>query len=212
MPEAVSGDQQELQEIFRENELHTAPEKPGIALYIKDFTYAVLGVFLDRLGAGLMGLVAAVAQVQILFVLALGLLVAILARLLYSHYQRRKELALEPAPVTASRPPGSDEDNDVGDEGWAEELRRRLAAGDVALACEALWWWLARTLMPSAVESSWTSRELLTRAGRTDLRASAARLDRMIYGAESPTVEDVQALWLDLEASAGQQAAGSADG
>lgn len=210
-PEPAAGDREELREIFREYDLRTAPEKPGVAIYFRDLMYAVVGAFMDRLGPGLVGLVAAVARVgaQVLFLLALGLLAAILARTLYNQYQRRRARALRQAPVTATRASMGEEPDDPGSDGWAEELRRRLAAGEVAPACAALWWWLARTLMPGRVESSWTSRELLTRAGRTDLRAPAARLDRMIYGADAPTVKDVQGLWLDFEASTGQPATAS---
>ena len=190
-----------MQEIFQEYDIRTVPERPSAALYLRDLTYAALEAFIDRLGEGLVGLVAMVAWggAQILFLLTLLLLTAILVRTLYDQYQRRRAGALGQPPVTPSRAPTGEATEERGSQAWAEELRRRLDAGEVAAACEALWWWLAGMLLPGRVERSWTSRELLTRAGRSDLRAPAARLDRMIYGAGSPTVDEVQGLWHDLE-------------
>lgn len=79
-------------------------------------------------------------------------------------------------------------------EDWRLELEARLARGDTAAALEALWWWFARSLSGAAVERSWTSRELLARAGRGDLAPLAAALDRLLYGAARPGVEEVRRL------------------
>ncbi|MCP4657846.1 MAG: hypothetical protein GY856_20760, partial [bacterium] len=83
-------------------------------------------------------------------------------------------------------------------ERWEAELGRHLAGGDVTAALEALWWWLACGLLPRDVDPSWTTRELISHAGRWDLAAWVRRLDRMIYGAEPPAVDEVRRFWGDL--------------
>ncbi len=82
-------------------------------------------------------------------------------------------------------------------------MRRRLEAGDVSAAVEALWWWLASGLVADRAEPSWTSRELVARAGRQDLLADVRRLDRMMYGAARPSADDVSRLWSDLREAVG---------
>jgi hypothetical protein len=79
-----------------------------------------------------------------------------------------------------------------GRAGWKMEMDRRLAAGDVAGALEALWWWFAHSLCPAAVDRSWTSQELLARCGRPDLGPPARALDRLIYGSHRPDADEVR--------------------
>jgi hypothetical protein len=122
----------------------------------------------------------------VLVALLLFLLVQLLRRVL-----RRRRVSAGDGRVTsgpARRPAAKACD-------WAEELRQRLARGDVAGALEALWWWLATAVgMPSA-DAAWTSGELLRHAGRGDLRRPVRRLDHLIYGPEPPRPDDVEALW-----------------
>ena len=77
---------------------------------------------------------------------------------------------------------------------FREEVEALLARGDVAGALAALWWWLASTLLARAVDPSWTSRELLERAGRRDLLPLALSLDRQAYGPVPPPVAEVRHL------------------
>lgn len=93
---------------------------------------------------------------------------------------------LEPPPATDARV-------------WREALERALASGDTARAVAALWWWLARRLAGAEADPSWTSRELLVRAGRLDLRPFAQRLDRMIYGGGSPEPPRLRQLVAELD-------------
>ncbi|MBW8873425.1 MAG: hypothetical protein JF614_00535 [Acidobacteria bacterium] len=83
--------------------------------------------------------------------------------------------------------------------GWRAELERRLAAGRTAEALEAAWWWLARSLAGSRAEPDWTSRDLMTQAGRPDLAGLVRRLDAFIYGPRRPALEDVRGLVARLE-------------
>jgi hypothetical protein len=51
------------------------------------------------------------------------------------------------------------------------------------------------------VDPSWTSRELLVRAGRPDLGPWAAALDRMTYGPRRPAAGDLRELVDALESA-----------
>jgi hypothetical protein len=75
---------------------------------------------------------------------------------------------------------------------WKAEIEARLASGDVAGALEAFWWWLASSLsLESAVDASWTTRELLAKARRRELLGLGARLDVLMYGPRIPSSDDV---------------------
>ena len=65
---------------------------------------------------------------------------------------------------------------------WQSELERHLRHGDAAAATMALWWWLAGRLVGDRAKASWTSRELVHRAGRRNLIPAVRRLDHMLYG------------------------------
>ncbi len=82
---------------------------------------------------------------------------------------------------------------------WRAELERRLAEGRIAEALEALWWWLARSVAATQVEADWTSRDLVTRSRREDLRDFVRRLDAFTYGPRRPAVEDLRGLVGRLE-------------
>jgi hypothetical protein len=75
---------------------------------------------------------------------------------------------------------------------WKEEIERRLRAGDMAGALEALWWWFARSLSTAPVDPAWTSGELLRHARRLELAPLALALDRLLYGSERPGAEHVR--------------------
>lgn len=156
---------------------------------------AVLRPVLSRLdGLPVQGLARAlaVAALAAVALLAVGLAV---------RWLRRRRQAVLPgsdargqagaAPQDASRPAAS----------WRGAFEERLAAGDVAGAVEALWWWLATAIAREPVDASWTTHELLTRAGRPDLRAIGVGLDRLTYAAARPGADDVRALATRLQAA-----------
>lgn len=85
---------------------------------------------------------------------------------------------------------------------WRRRLEERLAAGDLAGALEALWWWFATALeLGVAVDPSWTTRELLRRARRPGLSEAAAALDVLMYGPRAATRDDVARTLATLERS-----------
>jgi hypothetical protein len=85
--------------------------------------------------------------------------------------------------------------------GWRAELERRLAAGCMAEALAAAWWWLARSLAGFEVEPDWTSRDLIARGRRPDLSRLIRRLDAFTYGPLRPEPEDLRGLVARLEAA-----------
>jgi hypothetical protein len=125
---------------------------------------------------------------------AAALLWLIVARL------RRRPRAREAEPGVAAAAPAPLLDA----AGWRAELERRLAAGEIPEALEALWWWLARTLAGPRAEPDWTSRDLVARSRRDDsrqddLRDLVRRLDAFTYGPRPPAAEDLWALLGRLE-------------
>jgi hypothetical protein len=84
---------------------------------------------------------------------------------------------------------------------WRARLDAHLGSGDIAAALDALWWWLAVSVAREPVDPSWTTRELLTRAGRTDLGGFSVALDRLAYAAARPVTADVRAFAERLQAA-----------
>jgi hypothetical protein len=82
---------------------------------------------------------------------------------------------------------------------WRGELERRLLAGHIAGSLEALWWWLARSVAGSEAEVDWTSRDLVARSRRQDLRDPLRRLDAFRYGPRQPTLDELRGLASKLE-------------
>ncbi len=198
----ATSDREELVELTRQHSVATRPEQPGLGRYAQDVIGAVfrwLSIRLERLAPGLADWIVAIARVggQLILIFAAVLLAVLGLRWLRARYLLRRATeapAVVPLSQAASQPTEG-----RPREAWEDDLRRHLAGGDVAAACEALWWWLARVISRDQVESSWTSRELLAHARRRDLAPPVRRLDRMIYGAAPPTADDVHRLWTELK-------------
>lgn len=119
---------------------------------------------------------------------ALLVLLGLAGKLLAALARRRRGPA-EEAPQALGAMPVSPSRDAVA---WRAELERLLAAGEVAAALEAAWWWLARALLGERVDPSWTGRELLERAGRRDLLPLVRRFDVLAYGPRRPQPEEVR--------------------
>jgi Na+-transporting methylmalonyl-CoA/oxaloacetate decarboxylase gamma subunit len=118
---------------------------------------------------------------------------AVLSRL------RRRAVGEETEAPTGAAPAASAVSWDAA--GWRAELERRLAAGRTPDALEALWWWLARSLAGPEAAADWTSRDLVARSRRDDLRHLVRRLDAFTYGPRPPEIEDLRGLVGRLEAA-----------
>jgi hypothetical protein len=77
---------------------------------------------------------------------------------------------------------------------WRAELERCLAEERIGEALRAAWWWLARSIAGPEVEPDWTSRDLLRRTRRRELRDLLRRLDALTFGADRPGLPDVRHL------------------
>jgi hypothetical protein len=129
---------------------------------------------------------------QVLIVAGLvGLALAALAWTAVVLLRRRRAALREAAAVTAS-PAVLGAAWDAG--AWRAELERCLAEGRTGEALQAAWWWLARSIAGSEAEPDWTSRDLLARTPRGELRGLLRRLDALTFGAERPGLADVSRL------------------
>lgn len=180
-----------LQRVIRESGVDQtvpAPTWSGYAL-------AVLEAFADWLRRALPDLrglrqlptvigpaVAVIAAALVLLVLLAVVRAAVSSRRRQAH-RAGPATRLMPAPVPVP-------DRDPA--GWRQEIERRLGAGDLAGALEALWWWFARTLTAGRVDPAWTSRELLAHTQRVELAPLALALDRLLYAAQRPQAEHIR--------------------
>jgi hypothetical protein len=197
---ARDADQELLARVMEEQAVARALPEPSWLDYLwhvlRAAVEAVIRPFLSRLdGLPMEGLARALAigAVAVAAALAVGLAVRFLRR-------RRRAHETVPGGVAAGDVPCADEGRRPA-EAWRAELETRLARGDVASALEALWWWLATTVAREPVDASWTTRELLARAGRPDLGAFSAGLDRLAYAAARPRADEVRGFLERLEAA-----------
>lgn len=196
-PTLVPGDRLLLERVLRDTGVERVPAHPSLTDYMLVLTRALV----ERLQrateplAGLLGPHASsvLLATKLFLAAVLGLLLFVAIRWILS-----RRIAPRPAKAVASAAPDIDgsgrEDLARGLEAWASELESHLQAGDVGGALRALWWWLARSLCGPDADPSWTSRELLDRARRPDLRPFAAAFDRLAYGRDAPRVPDVRDL------------------
>jgi hypothetical protein len=128
--------------------------------------------------------------------IAIGFLAVVLIVAWYTA-GRRSRPAVGDSAVPSPAPPPAPPPRD-----WLVELERRLEAGDVTGALEALWWIFARAVSREEVRAAWTSGELVARARRPDLMPLAVQLDRFRYGPRRPLPADVRRLAEQLAAPA----------
>ncbi len=202
-PEPLAADPERLRRTMAEARVATGRPRPGLSLWARDAGAAFSHWMADWMQRTLPRYARRLAPffepaVMVLLALLSALLLAFLASVALDRWRRRRQAETEPAvrSLAATGEPQAARD-------WEAEIRRRLADADVAAAIEALWWWLASRLVGERAEPSWTSRELIQRAGRRDLRTAVRRLDRMIYGGGRPETGDVRRLWRDLREAVG---------
>lgn len=215
-PEIQAADPEALREVLEGRTIETTPWRPQLGDYlehlvtsgwqaVRDFFQAVFGGLFD-FGTGTFTTAITVLQVVIGLLVALGLY-ALLRQWLARRRAGSGDVAL-PAAAPKAGPSPAERD-------WQAELAARLAAGDGRGSLEALWWWLARQLdagpaagespvWPDPVDPSWTTRELLGRRGRSDLRVPGRALDRLLYAEAAPQASAVAALFDDLRRALGR--------
>jgi hypothetical protein len=130
---------------------------------------------------------------------AVGLAVLAGVALLYFGWRlwARRRRAGAPAPAMAAEEVLPSAPRDAA--AWRAELEACLAAGRIAEALAAAWWWLARSLAGDRAAPDWTSRELAAQTGRRDLTPLLRRLDAMVFGSGAPPAAAVRELVDRLE-------------
>ena len=153
---------------------------------------------LEAIGWVLLGLVAAA--------LLAGLVVLVwrLTRYLLSRHGPGDE------PVEGAPEPGESVRLPRDPAAWRERFEADLAAGRLEAGLEALWWWVASTLLGVELPDSLTTGELLERSRRRDLRRPLTDLDALLYGPESPQADRIRSLFARLEAGIGREVFGDA--
>ncbi|MET0553450.1 MAG: hypothetical protein ABW221_10470 [Vicinamibacteria bacterium] len=193
-----AADQQLLARVMEEQAVARALPEPSWMEYLWHVLRTAIEAVLDPLMSRLGGLpVGSIARaLAIAFAGAVVLLAVALAVRLLRRRARADAPAGVPAPAVLPADAGTRPAED-----WHAALEARLAGGDVAGALEALWWWLAASVAREPVDGSWTTRELLARAGRPDLRAFSVGLDRLAYAAARPRADEVRAFFDRLRAA-----------
>jgi hypothetical protein len=198
VPPPAKADAAILSAVVRDSGVEREVPKPGWSEYVVVIMTAAFGWVWDQLRPlrSLLHLAPGVAVVAARAFVALVLLAVVwfVARLLV----RPRRGGARPGDA-ASAMPDPAPPSSAGPADWLRELERRLDAGDVAGALEALWWFLARSVSSGDVRPSWTSGELLARSRRHELRPFAVQLDRFRYGPRGPSPSDVRDLALRLE-------------
>jgi hypothetical protein len=187
-----------VERLARENAVDTAVPRRGVFAYLGHLGHRLAIWFMDLLlqplgryakgvgnAIGATALVAAVLTAVLLLVVGLRYLVR----------RRRTPLASASSAIPGPAPQLSAWDTAR----WRQELQHRIEVADVAGSIEAVWWWLARSLLGSRVQDSWTSGELLSSANRAGLKEPVRRLERMMYGTRTPSLEEILDLVRSLE-------------
>jgi hypothetical protein len=193
-----TADRELIERLARENAVETTVPRRGVLAYL-EYLRRRLGLWLmdllepfgqyaNELGGAIAKAAFAAAGLTALLLVFLGVRHAV---------RRRSRLAPDPS---RSAIPGPETHAPSWDGArWRQELERRIADADVAGSLEAVWWWLARSLLGSRVQESWTSGDLLSRARGAGLREPLRRLERMMYGTRKPSLEEVHELVRSLE-------------
>lgn len=195
-PDQARADRELLDRLARETGVHTAPPAPSLHEYLATVSEAVfhrlLGwIHLPNLDlSGLGPVVQAVAYALAILLIAGALF--LIGRLLLAAVKRRREGEGASGPDAFAAPVSEAPPSDAAY--WWRRFRAAVKAGDSATAMESLWFWVAVRLTGTAVDPSWTSRELLERVGRDDLRPAMTQLDGWRYGPTAPAIESLEGL------------------
>ena len=195
---SVPADLELVRRILEETGVDQTPPAPGWSAYFETLAEA-FAEWLVRHFPRLQGLQSLPRRLgPAAALLGVALVVAVLF-LIARTTVRRRQIAARARPAATA--PATPRILERGRREWRHELERRLAAGDVEGALEALWWWFARSVSAGRVDAAWTSRELLASSDRADLMPEAGTLDRLLYGFERPDADALRRFLVRLEAA-----------
>jgi hypothetical protein len=186
-------DGETVRRILHETGVATKPAGPPLTSYFGAWIEALVrwiaGLFAEM--PGIAGGIRNAALVIAIVTVALALTLVALS-IVRGARRRRPRAPSEPRPGGTEIPEDAPPPRDRF--AWRARIEARLARGDVAGALEALWWWLASSLpLESDADESWTTRELLVKAGRHELLGLSGTLDVLMYGPRAPLPGDVTA-------------------
>jgi hypothetical protein len=192
----LPADQQLMRRVLEEQGVAQALPAPSWSEYLLHLARTAVDALLEPFFRNVP--VAGLARGMLVLAVAIaGLaLIALIVRAL----RLRRRGKLEPAPAAAVVAVEAAA-RALGPAAWRSRLDAHLGSGDVAAALDALWWWLATSVAREPVDPSWTTRELLARAGRGDLSGFSIGLDRLAYAASRPQAADVRAFAERLQAA-----------
>lgn len=193
-----AADHELIERLARENVVETTVVRRGVLAYLEHLRNRLslwlmdllepFGQYAKELGNAIGSAALIAAALTALLLLYLGVRYA---------FRRTSRPAPDPSSSTI---PGPERNVPVWDRArWREELDRRIEESDVAGSLEAVWWWLARSLLGSRVQGSWTSGDLLSSSTGPGLKEPVRRLERMMYGTSAPSLEEVHDLVRSLE-------------
>jgi len=189
-----------LQRVLSESRVDRVPAGPRWSSYLEAWAEAVTRWLARLLGKHPDMLAGVVKGVEVMAWLLAGAALFLVGYWLVRWATRRSASATS-TEVTQVRERAGEMSPVWTPQQWRQNLERRLACADVVGALSALWWWLARSVVGPEVDESWTSQQVLTASRRHDLTDEVRQLDRMIYGASRPAVEEVRALFKQFSRS-----------
>jgi hypothetical protein len=197
----LAADHALLEKAVRDTRVDTRPPEPSILEWVRFVVGRAVGWVLKAIdpGAGAREVITDVVTWASLAVVATALAtLAVALRRLWRRRLRRPDLAgagfTAGTDLTAGKDP-----RDAAT--WWGRLQDALGDGAPDAALAALWWWLATALVGSGADPSWTSRQLLERTGRRDLRRLVGRLDALAYGPVPPGMDAIRHLAHELAES-----------
>ena len=190
----TSADTAAVERVLIEAGVERTVAPPGWSAYLQSLLEALFEALARPFGRAMSG---AVQWLSPLAVIVIALIVMFVAWILIRALEQRRRALPRPATDVKRAPASPPVPRDA--RAWREALERALEAGQVGTALEALWWWIACSLSAGAVERSWTSRELVARAGRAEMAGPARELDRWLYGPRRPEVAEIRRLVAHLE-------------
>jgi hypothetical protein len=188
---AASADEELLRQVLAETRVATRPAGPTLLAYVSDVMEALfrrLGAFFASQPEVVRGILGTAVVIALAVVVAALLLLALAA---FRRLRGRADRGPSVPHLVWSEKPG-DRIPAHDRAAFRAEIEACLARGDIAGALQALWWFLATSLgMDSPIDPSWTTRELLQRAGRAELLRLAPLLDALRYGRRTASRKDV---------------------
>ena len=195
-----AADRELVERLARENAVDTAVPRRGVLAYLERLLHHLAFWLMERLtplGRYAKGVGTAIGGAALVAAVLTALL---LLFVLVRYVVRRRRLTPDPTssaiPCPEPQPPSWGSWDTAR---WRQELQHRIEESDVAGSLEAVWWWLARSLLGSRVQDSWTSGDLLSSSNRAGLKEPVRRLERMMYGTRTPSLEEVLDLVQSLE-------------